>query len=361
VGSHYVLKQDQKLSQSKSIVSEVLFRVDVGPGIGLGHIHRNLGLAEALRQINIQSSFLVTHSRSVTSRVTRYGFSVEDLGDVQVGTIEDAERVITSAASRGCSIVVVDSYKVGTPYIGLLRSSGLRVVVVVDELCEETNADVLVNGGAHALSLDYRSASQGTKFFLGPKYALLRPEFWNCPQRSISESVTHLLLTIGGDERWKLTERLVEWIAGRLNVETRLDVVVGPFFSGEHGIQRAVEASPVNIRILTDPDHLHELMVQCDLVVCSGGQTAYELAAMGTPAVAMDVFENQSLGVKALARSGTLIYGGRPSNGTLPNELDVAFAEAAGQLCRQELSSSGQALIDGRGAIRIAHEIAALF
>ena len=76
-------------------MSDVLFRVDVGPGIGLGHIHRNLGLAEAFRQINIQSSFLVTHSGSITSRVTRYGFSVEDLGDTQVGTIEDAERVIT--------------------------------------------------------------------------------------------------------------------------------------------------------------------------------------------------------------------------------------------------------------------------
>ena len=342
-------------------MSDVLFRVDVGPGIGLGHIHRNLGLAEAFRQVNIQSSFLVTHSGSTTSRVTRYGFSVEDLGDTQVGTIEDAERVIASAESHGCSIVVVDSYKVGTPYIGRLRSSGLRVVVVVDELCEETNADVLVNGGAHALSLDYRSESQVTKFFLGPKYALLRPEFWSCPPRSMSSSIRRILLTVGGDERWKLTERLVEWIAGRLNIETRLDVVVGPFFLGEHGIRRAVEASPVNIRTITAPDHLHGLMMQCDLVVCSGGQTAYELAATGTPAVAMDVFENQSLGVKALARSGTLIYGGQPSNDTLPDELGVAFAEASNQLCRQELSSSGQALIDGRGAIRIAHEIAALF
>jgi len=342
-------------------VSGVLFRVDVGPGIGLGHIHRNLGLAEAFRQINIQSSFLVTHSGSVTSRVTRYGFSLEGLGDTQVGTIEDAERVITSAASQNCSIVIVDSYAVGTPYIRRLRSSGLRVVVVVDELCEETNANMLINGGAHALSVDYRSESKDTKFFLGPTYALLRPEFWNCSPRSTSKSVKHILITVGGDDPWKLTGRLVKWIAGRVTIDTKLDVVVGPFFSGQEVIRHAAEATPANIRLITAPDQLHGLMMECDLAVCCGGQTAYELAATGTPAVAMDVVENQSLSVKALARSGTLIYGGRPSNDTLPNELDVAFAEADGQLCRQQLSSSGQTLIDGRGAIRVAHEIASEF
>jgi len=358
MGSHHVLKRDQQLSYPKSIVSGVLFRVDVGPGIGLGHIHRNLGLAEALSQINIPSSFLVTNSESIASGVTRYGFSLENLGEIKAGTTEDAESVITTAASRNCSIVVVDSYAVGSAYISHLRSSGLLVVVIADEACQETNANVLVNGGAHALTLDYRSVSNDTKFFLGPKYALLRPEFWNCSPRSMSTSVRRLLLTVGGDDPWKLTERLVEWLAGRLNVDTRLDVVVGPFFTSEGVIRRAVEASPVNIRIITAPDHLHGLMMQCDLAVCCGGQTAYELAATGTPAVAMDIVKNQSLGVKALGRSGALIYGGCPSEDTLPDELDIAFVEAADQSCRQQLSSSGQALIDGRGAIRLAHEIA---
>ncbi len=342
-------------------MSGVLFRVDVGPGIGLGHIHRNLGLAEALRKLDIQSSFLLTNSEHGTSRVARCGFSVEHLGETKTGTIEDAKRVVTSASSCDCSIVVVDSYAVGSAYISHLRSSGLRAVVIADESCLETNANILVNGGAHACSLDYRSVGNDTKFILGPDYALLRPEFWDCSPRVVSESVRRLLLTVGGDDRWKLTEKLVEWIAGRLKVDTRLDLVVGPFFTGEEVIRRAVEASPVNIRIIAAPDHLHGLMMQSDLVVCCGGQTAYELAATGTPAVAMDIIENQSLGVKALARSGTLIYGGRPSNDTLPDELDLAFTEAAGQLCRQRLSSSGQTLIDGRGAIRVAHVIQSEF
>ena len=79
-------------------MSGVLFRVDVGPGVGLGHIHRNLGLAEALRQLDIQSSFLLTNSEHGSSRVARCGFSVEHLGETKTGTIEDAKRVVTSAS-----------------------------------------------------------------------------------------------------------------------------------------------------------------------------------------------------------------------------------------------------------------------
>ena len=41
-------------------MSGVLFRVDVGPGVGLGHVHRNLGLAEALRDLKVDGIFVLS-------------------------------------------------------------------------------------------------------------------------------------------------------------------------------------------------------------------------------------------------------------------------------------------------------------
>lgn len=339
-------------------MSGVLFRVDVGPGVGLGHVHRNLGLAEALRDLKIDGIFVLSHEDRAATRVTRKGFQVETLSRELPGQREDCSRVITTAKQRGCTAAVVDSYVIDEYYIDQLRSSGLHTILIEDEIRQNSSVDLLINT---SLTEDMRTIQlemQAEKYLCGSDYVLLRSEFWNCPDRTINETVDHVLLTVGGDDWHKMTESLMVWLDSHVEDACAITVVVGPFFDSTRLLEEVAEKSRHKVRLITAPDCLFDLMTTVDLVVCGGGQTAYELAATGTPAIALDFSDNQTSGVQALVEAGTLVYGGRVRASNVPGELVEVMDTTHQYSTRQRLSRNGQKFIDGQGAAKVAHEIA---
>jgi len=89
------------------------------------------------------------------------------------------------------------------------------------------------------------------------------------------ESFDTILISFGGEDPARLTEKVVLWLldAGRVPPE-KITVVLGPLFG-----RRVV---PDGVRILQSPAKLSELLWQYDLVCTSFGLTAYEAAAAGT-------------------------------------------------------------------------------
>ena len=339
-------------------MSGVLFRVDVGPGVGLGHVHRNLGLAEALRDLKIDGIFVLSQEDRAATRVTRKGFQVETLSRELPGQREDCSRVITTAKQRGCTAAVVDSYVIDEYYIDQLRSSGLHTILIEDEIRQNSSVDLLINT---SLTEDMRTIQlemQAEKYLCGSDYVLLRSEFWNCPGRTINETVDHVLLTVGGDDWHKMTESLMVWLDNHVEDACAITVVVGPFFDSTRLLEEVAEKSRHKVRLITAPDCLFDLMTTVDLVVCGGGQTAYELAATGTPAIALDFSDNQTSGLQALVEAGTLVYGGRVRASKVPGELVEVMDTTHQYSTRQRLSRNGQKFIDGQGAAKVAHEIA---
>ena len=336
----------------------VLFRVDVGPGVGLGHIHRNLGLAEALRQLKIDGIFVLSQEDGAADRLTKKGFQVEALSRELPGQMEDCSRVLMTAKQRGCTAVVVDSYVVDTDYIDQLRSSGLHTILIEDEIRQNSSADLLINTSLGDDARTIQSEMQAEKCLFGGDYVLLRSEFWNCPGRTINETVDHVLLTVGGDDWHKMTESLMVWLDGHIEDACTITVVVGPFFDSTRLLEEVAKKSRHKVRLITAPDCLFDLMTTADLVVCGGGQTAYELAATGTPAIALDFFDNQTNGLQALVKAGTLVYGGRVRARNVPEELVEVMDTTRHYITRQRLSRNGQKVIDGQGAAKVAGEIA---
>jgi spore coat polysaccharide biosynthesis predicted glycosyltransferase SpsG len=103
---------------------------------------------------------------------------------------------------------------------------------------------------------------------------------------------------------------------------------------------------------------MHALMLKADLAVTGGGQTTYELAATGTPAVAICIAENQRVSLKGLAEAGTLEFVGDAVDDDLELKLKSALTGLGGDpKRRQTMSERGQRLVDGRGAERVAQEI----
>jgi spore coat polysaccharide biosynthesis predicted glycosyltransferase SpsG len=92
--------------------------------------------------------------------------------------------------------------------------------------------------------------------------------------------------------------------------------------------------------------------------------TLYEACALGVAVVAVALNPYQHVTIRAMARRGAAIDGGRIDSVVAPGKAAVAsafsrkveslFTDAA---ARRRLSSAGRTLVDGQGAFRVAQRL----
>lgn len=335
-------------------MSPVLFRVDAGFGIGLGHLNRCLSLASALRETGRDCVFLTSAEPAAQLRVEALGFVACSLDDVELGGPCDWQ--LTRSAANACDgdMVVVDSYHVGADFLRRLRDAGL-LVVAIDDVADFTfPCQLVINGGICAESLPYRSSTRDTRFLLGARYAMLRPEFWRCRPRTSGRQVREVVVTMGGADGLNLTPLVLE-VLDALPSDFGVTVIIGPFFKNRSEIEAVAERSRRSVNVVMDPDSISDLMLAAGLVVSAGGQTLFELATTGAPSVAVQVAENQSRNLSEFSRHGVVSPVFATSPAQLRNELeDKLRLLLSNPELRQQMSTAGRDLVDGGGALRCA-------
>ncbi len=80
----------------------ILFRVDAGPAVGLGHIRRCLALAEGLARLGGQCFFVTCDDERIRSYVGALGFQMAN--SLMSGDSEDLEQVVELAARKGTMV-----------------------------------------------------------------------------------------------------------------------------------------------------------------------------------------------------------------------------------------------------------------
>lgn len=331
-----------------------LFRVDAGPHIGLGHLQRCLSLATALHQLGATCIFLTNGDPTVQNRIAAHGFEPIRLDGVETGGAVDLKQTLDTVTRYPCDAVVVDSYHVDADYLGRLRAMGLFTVAIDDLARYLFPCQLVVNGGAHAHQLAYRSSSGDTRFLLGPRYALLRPEFWDVPPRVVRDTVQNILVTLGGADPHNLMPQLLR-LLDDLPGDFTMTAIVGPFFQNRAEVEYAARNCRRSVGLVDAPDSVRDLMLEADLAISAGGQTLYELAATGTPTVAVQVAQNQAASSHALAKEGVVRVAGRVGEveliGRIKDEVCVLMASRD---ARVAMCKAAQRLVDRQGAVTVA-------
>jgi UDP-2,4-diacetamido-2,4,6-trideoxy-beta-L-altropyranose hydrolase len=334
-------------------MATIAFRTTAGKQIGFGHLRRCLTLAGELRRAGGAASpicFWVDSDPAAVAVAAAAGFEARFLS----GPEPDATATWLEAGEVGT--LVVDSYAVAPASFSAWRHRVGSLVAIDDLADRQLDVDVVVNGTPQAAQLSYRTAA-GTQLLLGPRYALLRPQFRDLPARRAAPRVARVLVTLGGADPQSSTTAVVEAVERALP-DAALDVVVGPLFGPVPDLDRRAASDP-RLRVHHQVDDLSALMSAADLAVSGGGQTLYELAAAGVPTVALCLADNQEPNIAALAGVSLL------SAGRLPESAADRFARveegcrqlAADPALRERMSAAGRTLIDGQGAARVADVI----
>jgi spore coat polysaccharide biosynthesis predicted glycosyltransferase SpsG len=199
----------------------------------------------------------------------------------------------------------------------------------------------------------YAHRADHTQLLLGPRYALLRPEFLARGQARPAPAAraNRVLVTLGGADPVNATARVAAALA--LSPDPALDarILIGPSNPRADELQAAYADS--RLRFLRGSDDMPALMAWAELAVAAAGSTTYELCYLGVPSLLMVLADNQREVCEAAARHGAALSLGWHDALTVPELAARIEALRVDGSARQALSRTAQSVVDGHGAERI--------
>ena len=327
-----------------------VFRFDASPVIGAGHAMRSGALADALARAGWRT-ICATRKESLDTVPVALG-AFDDI--LRLGTDASCEvDEIADRVSGRCDAVVVDHYGRDRSFSKACRRIASCIAVIEDRPESVHDCDVLVNPGV----ITAAGASPPCDMLAGPQYALLRPMFAEARiQVGRDRDDGSLLLLCGYADRQNLTERLIEALDGVPGVRT-IVVVLGSANPHRERIRRRLHRVSTSSQLQVEPRLLTTLMGRASVAVTAAGSTCWELACLGVPMITVVTADNQ-IAVERILRD----VGASASAGAVDDQLGIRLRETVAALMadhvgRRRMASRGQALVDGRGAPRVAQKI----
>jgi len=344
-----------------------MFRADGSSYLGMGHIMRCLAFAGGLRKLGTDSWFITkARGQQVTNVVRSQGFKVREIpSDI---TLDDDARCTAEIADEtGSKLIVTDICHRDTQmdpaglrsYHQQVRIGRFVVGIAGDEVINLL-ADIVVapyfGVGNEANADDIES-----EMLIGPAYFIFRPEFMTVAQspRIIRRQADRILVTVGGSDELHLSSMILDAIGRLSRQDLSVKVVVGGGYT-----QKLREEITTTLRelggdsgVVEHNADLAEMMLWADLAITGDGLTKYETAVTGTPSIMVCRPDRRVKLNQDFAGIGSTLYLGyesplEPSG--LSTQIQVLMEDP---MKRQDMSSKGKTLVDGKGLDRIISSI----
>ncbi len=319
-----------------------ILAIEASHARGMGHLYRGLNLAGALKAE----------------------------GDGVFFVINNDERSIGILKDEGHSFDIVDYGTTG--WEGAIIERRKPATWINDRLdtTEPHSKEVLTKGVALFTFDDHGSGAQfAKKNFLamdlapvekfpnglyGPKYMILNPAVSAHREKKRDfKGALKVLVTLGGSDTYGVTPRAVSALKGVSDIE--VDIVVGPSFAHSDELTEAASLSGAKVKRAV-PD-LIACMSASDLLVCGGGVTLFETAALGVPAVAIANEPHEVPITGWFERNGFSVdlgFHACPFEARLKSAV-VGLVSDRARLA--EMSEAGKALVDCKGLERVLKEL----
>ena len=229
------------------MIGHVAFRVDASTQIGTGHVMRCLTLALGLAERGASVQFICrSHDGNLINLIEHRGFDVFSLPannlpmtQIKPSSLDslpahahwlgcdwytDAEQC-SAVINKSLDWIIVDHYSLDYRWEAALRHL-TDAVMCIDDLADRAHhCDMLLDQNLGRTINDYSHLTPNqTKFLLGPKYALLRPEFdlWRdiSLARRKEPQLRHILITMGGVDLNNVTGKILNALQ-KCDIENR--------------------------------------------------------------------------------------------------------------------------------------------
>jgi len=316
-------------------------------GIGLGHAMRCLALAKSwLSRGGDVSVLAIDLPSDVEKSYVRAGAAVVRLPPAtRCGSRQDADLTQGMLNRLGSAWLVLDGYEFRAEYQEVV--AGPAGVLVIDDHghAGRYRAQVILDENAGVEPGVYAERPFDSILLLGPRFALIAPEFRSVARRRRQGPIRRIVVMLGGAPNKQVTN-----VAAALGAELV-----------SHGFEvRTVGGTPpadCGLEWLSSVPTVAEVMRDADLCIAAAGVTAWECCCAGLPSLLFAAAPNQDAVAEAAANAGAAINLGRLSH-LDSREIVTKVRELAGDRdALLSMSRAGLSLIDGAGADRVLDEM----
>ena len=305
---------------------------------GLGHLIRQIHIAEELRKQNADIIFYIPRFPTAEDILKKHNFTYSTVDNFDSAPITKRDKA---------DVTILDIQDTPSSLIKNLRIQSGKIVSFEDHGEGRNQVDLLVDCNLNPK--DSKINSSKTRPLFGLPYSVLGPEFENfhLEKRNFSEQIESLLITFGGTDPYNITLDLIR----HLPKKTKTTVIVGPGFQNVKALQ---ELDPTYFCIVQNVQNMASILSSHDAVFCSGGVTLHEAMCVGTPAFVISQVEHQEEKAKSAESLGAAINLGKANTWDKIHLPDV-FNLEKNEL--QKMSTAGKNQIDGKGLKRIVQAI----
>lgn len=320
--------------------TRIVFRTRGGHKQGLGDIIGSLTIANALKRINANILFIIDKNKVSKEIIEKKKYPV-------IGITSRKEEISILRAYRP-DIIIVNQLNNSPRYLKKLKKETKLLITVDDAGKGAELADLRINPLYHTPNSIY-----------GPSYALVPQEFVLVRKKKrIRKKVQKILVTLGGSDTYGYSLKIVNFLL-KMPSDILITVILGPAFRHRKGLKKIIKHSNQHIKILHNlsTEKMATLIADADVVVCSGGNTLYEVACVGTPAI---VICNEPFEIETATEMENKGFGINLGMGK--NLSSDRFLKAIKILCenykmRLQMSRNGRKIVDGKGVERIVNII----
>lgn len=296
----------------------IIIRTDSSLTLGTGHLFRCLTLADALHRSGASILFLCRDlPGNLADWAARAGHAVRFLPpshfhryrNHQENDARETAKIIEETKS-GIDWLIVDHYALDRRWERFMRPH-IRKIMVIDDLADRAHdCDILLdqNYSGNSVNRHEGLVPDHCRMLLGPRYALLRPEFLLARKhiRERDGMVRRILVFFGGSDITNETSKALEAVRSLNRPDIITDVIVGRGNPHQEQIRRACSGMR-NSNFHCQVDNMAEMMVKADLAIGAVGTSTYERCYLGLPAITLVIAENQSSNAVEVSKAGAIL------------------------------------------------------
>jgi len=289
---------------------KILFRTDASVEIGSGHVVRCLTLADSLRDRGAKCEFVCSEIKgNLIDLIESSGYQIYKIspsvkaGDKRIANHTEAFFPWSSDAKKTIETIrpgafydwlVVDHYALDANWEVLLHGISNKLMVIDDLANRPHSCSLLVDQNYEDEDRYLGLVPENCITLLGPKYALLRPEYAAARdvKNKVMGDITSVLIYFGGSDLSNMTEKCLLAMSADDLAHLSVDIVVGASYS-HHESLLSMSAHRGGVKIYKSLPHLADLMVKADLAIGGGGVTSWERLCVGLPSLVVSQAQNQ--------------------------------------------------------------------
>lgn len=305
----------------------------------MGDVTSSLALAEEFKNQGHEIFFMINNNKNVMNLVSQRAFE---------GTIAESIAEIGKALNQNTfDITILNQLNTSQDETMALKSHSKMLVTIEDTGIGAQLADLRFN-------ILYPIDNSISDF----KFIPLAHSFQNKHSipKLIKEKVENILITQGGSDTYGFTPKIIKALYA-IPADININVIIGPNFSHNIELNEMLDNAPRKFNLISGKHDLSDLMLESDLAISAGGNTLFELACLGVPAIVIcgepfevgtaDRIEKEGFGIN-------LGFGEYLDKKDIYNEVNKLICDTA---LRSKMSKKGKDLIDGKGITRIVDNI----